>query len=273
MVPNKGLPPLESLIDTEESSIELSDKDLGNELSDEEYRDIDNSNEEELYELTDDDFGNYDDEETDDNFEFGLDNSDSDFTTIQNEETKEESNYTEEAFSQRTEEDINEVKTKKTGKIKEKNKKELNIDFKKYYKIAIIIAVVIASIIMFLLIAKFIKGKVDNAKNKNANTKISSEVESSQSEKKDKDETVKNDSFEIKEKDGLYFVTIQLSEDTSGIYQALYEKEDGKFILCETVNDDYSKTEAKEVELSCYNSSSEDDLKKLEKVNSKFIVE
>lgn len=270
MVPNKGLPPLESLIDTEESSIELSDKDFDNELSDEEYRDIENSNEEELYELTDEDFGNYD-EEFDDDFEFGQDNSDSDFAPIQDEEVEEQNDYTDTTTIQNTEEEMKQDNNKKIVKIKEKNKKEINIDFKKYYKVAIIIAFVIASIIIFLLIAKFIKGKVDNAKNKGINTEASSEVKSKQVE--EENESIEDNSFEIKEKDGQYFVTIQLSEDTSGIYQALYKKEDGKFILCETINNDYSKAEAKEVELSCYNSSNEDKLEKLEKVNSKFIVE
>lgn len=271
IIPKNTLPPLGSLIDTEESSIELTDEDLGNDLTEEEqYR------EEELYDLTDEDFGNdyEEDEEEDSNYEFGVniqeeDNVQDNYNTNDYEENnyeEKEENYSVPA-NQEKEERYEEVKPAKKSKTPS-NKIKPNIDFKKYYKIAIGVAITIFVIILFIVLAKFINKKVKETK---ANNKTP--VQTVEETKEQSKDTEKENSFNLSEKDGLHYVTIKLSDNDSGIYQVVYKRKDNKIIVCETIVDDYSGNEAKEVELSCYNMSNEDSFKDMEKISENFISE
>ena len=257
IIPKKGLPPLGSLIDTEESSIELTDKDFDNEFTEDEYR-------EELYDLTDADFGNYDEVEDDySEYEYGSDLSDEDFQEV------EENNYDYSnipQYDEELEEDYKESEYQeppiKKGSI---NNKKKPIDFKKYYKIISIIIAIIVVIIVLVIAAKAIGKKVEK-------TKHESEESSSKPKKIEiTEEKEIEDSFETIDRDGFHYVVINLSKDTSGIYQESYLRKDGKIIICETVSDYYSANEPKESELSCYNLDDGETLETLKKNSGIFI--
>lgn len=127
--------------------------------------------------------------------------------------------------------------------------------------------------LLIIITAIIVVKIVQKSKNKNVSTKIENKIEENIEKPKEETNDISNSSFEIYNKDNAYFVKIKLDEDNSGIFQSVYKQRDNKYIICETVQDDYSKGEMKEVELSCYNLNTDENLEDLEKIQETFIQE
>ena len=197
----------DSLIDTEESLIELSDEDFGNDIED----DFDST-----------DFFEEINDFEEENFENEL----------------EEFEDTEDDFLE--DDDFEEEEIVKPIKKKSKSKD------KKGLFISIGVIIVLLVILGFLFSVLF-------------------------SNKEDKPKKTE-DKIEISVKDNYPITTVQLTDDKSGIIQAVYENKNNKIILCETSQDDFSANEEKQVEMDCYNLN-EENLSKLKLINYNFIEE
>lgn len=251
------MPNLDSLIDTEESSIELTDADFDNEEDNEDFVDTSNDYDYEgdISEIEDvkdsyTDFSSFNQTEekqdTDSNVEY------EDSTNTYNVENTEQN-----------EEQDEKLQIKKKKKIRSKK----DFDIKKYYKYFIYLIIILSILITAIIVLKIVKKAKTRSTPKQEN-KIEKQAEVQQN---DNSNTEGSSSFEIYKKDETYFVKIKLNEDNSGIFQSVYKQDDNKYVVCETVENDYSKNEMKEVELSCYNLNSDENLNNLEKIQETFI--
>lgn len=290
MIPKNGLlPDLDSLIDTEESEIELTDADFDNFQDDSNNINRNNLNEsieddsdfssidseDDIQDLTDADFENmgFDDEDNynngySDEYDLGAQFQERDEHSDNNEfldeiKDTDDNEDNEDIYTPSKEIMTGKIKNQKPPKIKNKKKKK-SFRFSNYKKTIKIVIVILLAIVILVFVASVVNKSLK--KEKNTTTDISNKVKVEES-------TVVKANDKLKINIETLETTIKLDKNSSGIIQSVYKRADGKIIVCESVGNDFSKDEEKTVQLSCYNILEGESISDMKEISKNFIEE